>query len=467
MKRMLPRLLAGVLVCLLAGCGAPSSGIVLRLATTQAGEQMREPFRQALSRFEQAHPGVRVQLQEMSDEVYQQMGLVTLFAGGTPPDIYFQWGGYGVRRYAAAGYALDLTPQFTPGERSRYYPACWSSAAAADGHVYLWPDASSITTVFWYRASLFRRLGLREPQSWGDLLGTGERLREAGVIPLAVGNRELWPGANLAANLCAQQAGVERYNAVLGLQPGTRLDDPAFIAAFTRLAELRERGLLNRGVDGTGTDEARSLLSQGKAAMHPIGDWLATEADAADAADLDAFRLPRLPEQQGKDGMLLALTTGYMVYRRSPHPELAVALLRSLTRDDVQQNWARHGHLSAVRSAAPGADAAPGMRRLVSFLNTAPESAIAPDVGFNPEVADAFMDAAALVLGGKATPESALANAERQVSALREGLNRQDAKVAKNSGGDGGMGAGAADQSSPIRPHSHTPKPLRASASPW
>jgi maltose-binding protein MalE len=60
------------------------------------------------------------------------------------------------------------------------------------------------------------------------------------------------------------------------------------------------------------------------------------------------------------------------------------------------------------------------MRRLVSFLKSAPETAIAPDVGFNPEVADAFLDAAALVLGGKATPAAALADAERQVQALRK-----------------------------------------------
>ncbi|HEU4752091.1 MAG TPA: hypothetical protein VFU47_03205, partial [Armatimonadota bacterium] len=90
MLRPLPRLfscaLALLAASLLASCGAPRErGIVLRLAGTQQGEQMREPFRAALRAFEREHPGLRVDVSEMDDDVYQQMGLVTLFVGGTPP----------------------------------------------------------------------------------------------------------------------------------------------------------------------------------------------------------------------------------------------------------------------------------------------------------------------------------------------------------------------------------------------
>jgi ABC-type glycerol-3-phosphate transport system substrate-binding protein len=405
----------------MAGCGGRGErGIVLRLAATEAGERMREPFRAALASFERDHPGVRVELVEMNDEVYQKMGLITLFVGGTPPDVYFQWGGYQVRRYAAAGYALDLTAEFSPAEQARYWTFCWPSCRGKDGAIYLWPNSASVTTVMWYRASLFHRLGVRPPRTWDEFLATCGHLRSAGTIPLAIGNRELWPGGNFAAYLVAQRAGVSRYNQVLGLQGGTRLDDPAFVAAFERLAELRQRGYLNQGVSGIGTDEARSLLAQGRAAIHPIGDWLVSEADAEDAADLDAFRLPHLPDQAGDDNTLLALTTGYMIARATPHPAEAKALLRHLASDAVQQDWARHGHLSPVRDAAPGPAAPAGQQRLLQFLAEARATALAPDVGFNLEVSDAFLDAASLVLGGRASPAEALAGAERQVRSLRE-----------------------------------------------
>lgn len=412
---------AGVLAAAaVAGCRHAASGrVVLRLAVPNVGERMRRPFREALARFEAAHPGVRVQLLEMSDEIYQQMGLATLFTGGTPPDVYFQWGGFGVRRYAAAGYALDLTPRLDAAERDRYYPGCWRSCSGADGRLYLWPDSASISTLFWYRRGDLRRLGLRAPESWDALLRCGERFRAAGMIPIAVGNRELWPGGNLGAYLAAQYAGVAAYNDILGLRPGRRLDDPRFVAALGRLAELRERGFLNRGVNGTGTDDARSLFTQGRAALHPIGDWLVTDAPEAEVRDLDSFRLPHCPGQAGKDGTLLGLTTGYMINRRTPHAELGAALLRFITRDEVQREWTKYGHLSAVRGAAPGPSAPAGMRRLAWFLTSAPESAVAPDVGFDPEVSDAFMDAVSRVLAGRSTPGDALAGAERQVAALR------------------------------------------------
>jgi ABC-type glycerol-3-phosphate transport system substrate-binding protein len=402
------------------GCRAERpGGTVLRMATTQQGERMREPFRAALRGFERAHPGVRVELVEMDDDVYQKMGLVTMFVGGAPPDIYFQWGGFQVRKWAAAGYALDLTPELDAGERARYWPTCWASCAGDDGRLYLWPNTASITTVMWYRPSLFRKAGVHPPRTWAQLLTVCERLKTAGTIPIAVGNRELWPGGNFAAYVAAQFAGAERYRQVLALEPGTPMDDPQFVRALELVAELDRRGNLNRGVSGVGTDEARALLVQGRAAMHPIGDWLVGDLDPADAADYDAFRLPHLPGQRGDDTTLLALSTGHMVSRSTRHPREAVALLRHLASDAVQREWSRHGHLSAIRAAAPGAEAPAGQRRLLQFLEEARATALAPDVGFDLEVSDAFLDAVSLVLAGRETPAAALAAAETQVRALR------------------------------------------------
>lgn len=403
----------------LAGCRPPAtSGITLRLAATQQGERMRETFQATLRAFEEQHPGVHIELIEMDDDVYQNMGLLTLFVGGTPPDVYFQWGGYLVRKYAAAGYALDLTDEFR--DRDRHLPSSWASCAGNDGRTYLWPNSASVTTLMWYRKSLFQKVGARPPETWDGLLAVCERLKAAGLIPIAVGNRELWPGGNFAAALAAQSAGVARYNEVLALKPGTRLDDPLFVRGLDLIAELQGRGYLNTGVNGVGTDDARSLLAQGKAAMHPIGDWLVSEADEADVADLDAFRIPLLPGQQAADATLLSLGTGYMINRHTRYPEEAKALLRHLGSDAVQREWVRHGHVSSLRAAGPGPTAPVGQRRVLELLAQTPGSVLAPDVGFNLEVSDAFLDAAGLVLGGRATAAEALAQAERQVRALRK-----------------------------------------------
>jgi len=424
-RSALARILILVAAVWLAGCRGPqSSGIVLRLASTPPGEQMREPFHAALHRFEQDHPGVRVDVIEMDDDVYQQMGLLTLFVGGTPPDVYFQWGGHLVRKYAAAGYALDLTDEFPPEERARFYPSTWASCRGESGQIYLWPDSASITTVLWYRKSVLREAGIAPPATWTDLLSACDRLRSRGLVPIAVGNRELWAGGNFAAAVMAKYAGVERYNRILSLEPGTRLDDPAFVQALSLLDELRARGALNQGVNGVGTDEARSLFAQGRAAMHPIGDWLVSEAKSSEVADYGAMPLPVMPGAPGDPHTLLALTTGYMINRSTPHPQECRALLRHLMSDPVQQNWARNGHLSAVRAAAPGAEAPEAQRQLLHLLEQSRATAIAPDVGFDQEVSDALLDAISLVLGGRSTPAAALAAADRQVRALREAPRR-------------------------------------------
>ncbi len=355
----------------------------------------------------------------MDDDVYQKMGLLTLFVGGTPPDIYFQWGGFQVRQYAAAGYALDLSSEFPPERRSEYLATCWPSATQDDGRVFLWPNSASVTVVLWYRKSIFQKHGLESADTWADFLALCRKARDAGLVPLAVGNRELWPGANLAAGLAARQAGSAGYRAVLGLDRTRRLDDPAFLAAFTALDDLRAQGFISTGPNGVGVDEARSLLEQGRAALHPTGDWLASEVDPADAADLDCFRLPVLPDQQGDPSALLALSTGYMIYRQTRHPELCLELLRHLGSAPVQREFTRHGHLSGLRALGPESDASGGARRIWGFLEEAKETALAPDIGFNLEVSDAFLDAVSLLLDGRQSPAAALQAAERQIAALR------------------------------------------------
>ena len=417
-RRLLPALLAVALL----GCRGEQSrqeGTVLRFALTNPGERMRDPFHAAIRQFEQAHPGVRVDLIEMDDDVYQKMGLLTLFVGGTPPDVYFLWGGHLVKRYASAGYAMDLSAEFPEVRQSRYYASTWASCRGGDGKIYLWPDSASVTTVMWYRKSVFKETGIAPPTTWDELLAACAKLKARGIIPIAVGNRELWAGGNFAAAVLAQFAGVERYNAVLGLAPGTRLDDPAFVRGLEVVTDLQRRGYLNQGVNGVGTDEARALLEQRRAAMHPIGDWMVSEAEEGDVEDLAAFRLPAMPGQQG-DRTLLALSTGYAVNPGTRHTAEALALVRYLGSEAVQREFTRHGHVGALRSAAPGAEAPEGQRQILELLSSSKGTALAPDVGFDLEVSDAFLDALGLALGGKITPAEALAGAERQVRALRK-----------------------------------------------
>lgn len=383
---------------------------------------MREPFDRFVRDFENSHPGVHVEMIEMDDDVYSQMGLVTLFVGGTPPDVYFQWGGYQVRRWASAGYALDLTDQFQGAEKDRFLPSTWPSTLGSDGKNYLWPNSASVTTVMWFQKGPEWKRVAKDggvPETWTEFLELCERIRAGGQIPIAVGNKELWGGGNFVAAVLAQALGGVRYDEVLGLKPGTRLDDSDVVQAMERVAELGARGFLNEGVAGVGTDEARALFLQRRAALHPIGDWLVTDADESQAGRLDAFPIPRISSDAGSRSTLLGLSTGYMVYSRTAHRTLALDFLRRMTSDAVQKSFVAAGHVSAVAAAEPDRAAPAGQHRMLEFLKTADETVLAPDVGYHLEVSDAFLDAASEVLSGRRGARAAMSAADRQVQALR------------------------------------------------
>ncbi|GGH18360.1 sugar ABC transporter substrate-binding protein [Alsobacter metallidurans] len=129
-----------------------------------------------------------------------------------------------------------------------------------------------------YNTEVLKKVGAEEPKTWDDLIPILDKIKAAGLIPLAFSGQKTWE-RNLFNAVLIGQGGPELWQAVYGKK------DPAAVksAAFKNVAETyaKLRGYVDPGAPGRNWNDASALVIQGKAGFQVNGDWAKGEFIAA------------------------------------------------------------------------------------------------------------------------------------------------------------------------------------------
>jgi raffinose/stachyose/melibiose transport system substrate-binding protein len=375
----------------------------LRFAHTFTTESERAILDAAIVEFQRSRPGVTIDQIVSNSEVYNTVGWRLQFRGRNQPDIYFHWQGFKVEDCIRNGWAMDLTRWLSPGFTARFVS---SAIRKQSGGIYFLPQSVDISNLIWYDRDRFAHLNLREPESLEDWLRQCATIRRAGFLPLAQGNRDLWPMGNLAAEFLGQTLGADALNRLF--EPGVAIGprDVQGLKTFGALLQSRSfdfPGVLNEGAVGSLNDiDAKVLFLGGQSAQHILGSWfLADVQDARNRNELKfsvgVFPVPAAP---GEFDAMAAVSTGYLVNPRTRNPGAAVEFLELLLSRKYQSEFARLGNLS-VRRDAPEFTSDPLARRMLEILAATPVFVPPPDTGYRPEQAAVFYEMCGRLLTGR------------------------------------------------------------------
>jgi len=195
--------------------------------------------------------------------------LRTRLAAGNPPTT-MQFLGYEGLDWAKEGVLRPLNELYTANG--------WDKALAPQLLAFVKSDNDFISVPInmhrqnwvWANKAVFDKAGISEPKSWDELIAAGEKLKAAGVIPLAMGD-ESWQILEVFEAILTDTNGPDFYKkAVIDLDEPT-LSGPEMIATFDKLRKVR--GLVDDGFTGRDWAVATGLVADGKAAMQVMGDW--------------------------------------------------------------------------------------------------------------------------------------------------------------------------------------------------
>ena len=136
-----------------------------------------------------------------------------------------------------------------------------------------------------------RRASPTLPRTCAELLAACDRLKAAGIEPIAIGTRDLWPAAAWFDYLDLRENGLAFHMALM--QGRVAYTDPRVRAVFDRWRELLDRDCFSRNHASSSWQESQALIYQGKAAMMLIGNYIVGNFPADVRDRMDVLRASR------------------------------------------------------------------------------------------------------------------------------------------------------------------------------
>ncbi len=157
----------------------------------------------------------------------------------------------------------------------RILPAPILATIRVRGHYYAAPVSIHMPTWIWYSKAAFRKAGVTgEPATLAELFAALDRLKAAGLIPLAHGGQP-WQENILFRAMLANVGGRDLYLRVLRDRDPRALQSEAFKNVLLTFKRLKT--YVDVGAPGRNWNDATALLITGKAGVQIMGDWVKAE----------------------------------------------------------------------------------------------------------------------------------------------------------------------------------------------
>jgi glucose/mannose transport system substrate-binding protein len=148
-----------------------------------------------------------------------------------------------------------------------------------NGHYYAVPLNIHMQTWIWYSQAAFKKAGIaREPATMDELFAALDKLKAAGIVPLAHGG-QAWQETVLFSAILANLGGKDLYLGVMRDRDQRVINSDAFRKVL--LAFKRMQSYVDAGSPGRNWNDATAMLINGKGGVQIMGDWVKGEFTAA------------------------------------------------------------------------------------------------------------------------------------------------------------------------------------------
>ena len=365
-------------------------------------------YTSSVERMRVAHPGVELRAQSIQNDPYKTKLQVAMGAD-QPPDVFHSFGGGGVlKAFVDAGKVMDLTDVLAEERfKDRFAPASAFDNMTWDGRTYAVPILVA-GAFFYYDRDLFQRLGIKQWRTWDEFLAELNKMKENGLIPIALANKARWAGAFYYNYLVGRIAGFDFLPKVLSGE--AKFDAPEVVRAGELLQDLARLDPFPKGFNGLAYDtgESRQLLYSGKAGMEMITNYF--PGTAAREAPEYAKRIwftpfPIIPG--GADdgsGVIGGVSAAFAVSSGAEHPDAAIELLDFLTDATARDEFAEAGIVVALKGANPPD---PLMKEHAKAFENAKSYQLYWDQFLPPALGQAQLDVSQSLLDFTTTPQAA------------------------------------------------------------
>jgi raffinose/stachyose/melibiose transport system substrate-binding protein len=296
---------AALAACGTAGPGTSGGGGAKATYWYLSGQPQEAVRTGAVDRFNKANPNGQIAGTTFQNDAYKTK-IKTAIGAGQAPTIIWGWGGGSLRSYVNAGQVDDLTPWFDqhPEVKNRLFPTAFP-AATVNGKIYAMPCEAVQPIVLFYNKKIFDQVGVKPPQSWGDIMSLVSTFNARNIAPFALGGQSLWTNMMWLEFLFDRIGGPEVFQAIFNGEKNS-WSNPAALDALGKVQDLvRANGFIKGFSSITADSNAdQALLYTGRAAMMLHGSWSygIQQTDGGDFVSSGGLGFVNFPPVEGGRG---------------------------------------------------------------------------------------------------------------------------------------------------------------------
>ena len=254
-------------------------------------------------------------------------------AGGNPPDSWQVHPGWELLgEYVQANYCEPITDLYKSEGWDNVVPKDLIDMLTKNGQTYAVLVGVHRGNDLWYNKKVLEKNGIKvgDKMTFAEFFAAAEKLKAAGVTPLAVGDSGIWATAQLFENTLLGTVGPQGWT---DLFTGKMAWDHPKVK---RAAEIYGKMLAYQNADHSALIwyQAVKAVMEGKCAFTSMGDWAYGEFAKAKMKDNEDFGWVSHP---GTDGAFIIIADGFTLAKGAPHRQEAITWLKVCGSRDAQE----------------------------------------------------------------------------------------------------------------------------------
>jgi raffinose/stachyose/melibiose transport system substrate-binding protein len=239
-------------------------------------------------RFEDKYPGVDLKFETLID---YDKDLKVRIASGDYPDVVF----------VPSIPNSDLPNYFEPLDDIPFSSDIYFKEMKATGGKMYGISSGGSTVGIVYNKKAFAQAGITEvPKTYDDFLAAAQKLKDAGVVPLASNFKDKWPLSAWVYDVPTLVGGNANHQNERKDTDTPYTMDNAYGKSWSILKELNEKGFLEKDINSTNWEQSKIDVAQGKFAMYLLGNWVINQVIGAGAASEDVGFFPFPVDNSGE-----------------------------------------------------------------------------------------------------------------------------------------------------------------------
>lgn len=360
-----------------------------------------------VKQYEDDHDNVTIKMEVLDNEQYKNK-LKVLSTSNSLPDVGVTWSAGFLQPYVEGKLFATLDDVLGEGLGDQFV-AGTTDAFTIDGNTYGLPLEFNIAPIY-YNKEIFASNNLDVPTTYDELTDVVQKLADAGITPIALGNKDRWTGSLWYMYLADRIAGQELFSNALAGKESYMQD--SLLQAAGEVQNLVNYNAFNKGFNGLSNDEGKADFYNETAAMYLMGTWeLANFTANPDIPQefkdkVGFFKFPVVSGGKGDSNSWVGGPgVGLFVAENSPVKEQAKAFVKYFVEKWGEKSVTEAGVIPATK-VDTASMALPALYvDLFNEMSQATSITLYADVQLEAEAAEVHLNQIQALFGNAVTPE--------------------------------------------------------------